>query len=51
MGAAVSTHDEEKKRLELLAQAGVDFVVLVGSMDVFNFIDFLQLYEYVSRFF
>ena len=51
VGAAVSTHDEDKKRLELLAQAGVDFVVLVGSMDFFNFIDFLQLYEYVSKFF
>ena len=45
VGAAVSTHDEDKKRLELLAQAGVDFVVLVGSMDFFNFIVF---YSYMN---
>ena len=29
VGAAISTQDEDKRRLEQLAQAGVDFVVLV----------------------
>jgi len=32
VGAAVSTHEEDKHRLELLAQAGVDFIVLVGYL-------------------
>ena len=43
VGAAVSTHDEDKKRLELLAQAGVDFVVLVGAVDSFQFHSFVYI--------
>ena len=30
-GAVVSTHEEAKDRLDLLVEAGVDFVVLVGA--------------------
>ena len=30
VGAAVSTHLNDQKRLDLLALAGVDFVILVG---------------------
>ena len=33
VGAACSTHDEDKKRLELLIQAGVDFIVLVSTVN------------------
>ena len=36
VGAAISTHDEDKHRLDLLAQAGVDVIVLVGSRNVID---------------
>ena len=31
VGAAVSTRDADKKRIEILVNAGVDFVVLVST--------------------
>lgn len=32
VGAAVSTHEDDRKRVELLRQAGVDFVILVSKL-------------------
>ena len=34
VGACISTHEESMSRLELLVQAGADFVVLVGLLVV-----------------
>ena len=31
VGAAVGTHEDDKHRIELLANAGVDFLVLVSG--------------------
>ena len=30
VGAAVSTHEDDRKRIEMLVNAGVDFLVLVS---------------------
>jgi len=32
VGAAVSTHEDDKQRLEMLVSAGVDFIILVNIL-------------------